>query len=98
MERGRWASKYEASARRLRELLSLSDWLVEAGCTHVAMEATGVYWKPVYNIWEGQMELLVVNAQHIKAVPGRKTDVQDAEWIAQLLQHGLLKASFIPPQ
>jgi transposase len=80
------------------ELLSLSDWLVEAGCTHVAMEATGVYWKPVYNILEGQMELLVVNAQHIKAVPGRKTDVKDAEWIAQLLQHGLLKASFIPPQ
>ena len=80
------------------ELLSLSDWLVEAGCTHVAMEATGVYWKPVYNILEGQMELLVVNAQHIKAVPGRKTDVKDAEWIAELLQHGLLKASFIPPQ
>ena len=80
------------------ELLSLSDWLVEAGCTHVAMEATGVYWKPVYNILEGQIELLVVNAQHIKAVPGRKTDVKDAEWIAELLQHGLLKASFIPPQ
>lgn len=80
------------------ELLTLSDWLVEAGCTHVAMEATGVYWKPVYNILEGQMELLVVNAQHIKAVPGRKTDVKDAEWIAELLQHGLLRASFIPPQ
>lgn len=80
------------------ELLSLSDWLVEAGCSHVAMEATGVYWKPVYNILEGQMELLVVNAGHIKAVPGRKTDVKDAEWIAELLQHGLLKASFIPPQ
>jgi transposase len=62
------------------------------------MEATGVYWKPVYNILEGQMELLVVNAQHIKAVPGRKTDVKDAEWIVELLQHGLLKASFIPPQ
>ena len=80
------------------ELMSLSDWLVEAGCTHVAMEATGVYWKPVYNILEGQIELLVVNAQHIKAVPGRKTDVKDAEWVAELLQHGLLKASFIPPQ
>jgi transposase len=62
------------------------------------MEATGVYWKPVYNILEGQMELLVVNAQHIKAVPGRKADVKDAEWIAELLQHGLLRASFIPPQ
>src|SRR6185437_5826488 len=66
------------------------------GCTHLAMEATGVYWKPVYNLLEGGFELLVVNAQHIKAVPGRKTDTKDAEWIADLLQHGLLKASFIP--
>jgi len=80
------------------ELLSLSDWLVAAGCTHVAMESTGVYWKPVYNILEGQMELLVVNAQQIKQVPGRKTDVKDAEWMAELLQHGLLKSSFIPPR
>lgn len=78
------------------ELLSLLDWLVAAGCTHVAMESTGSYWKPVYNILEGALELLVVNAQHIKAVPGRKTDVKDAEWIADLLRHGLLKASFIP--
>jgi len=80
------------------ELLRLSDWLVTSGCTHVAMESTGVFWKPVYNILEGQMELLVVNAQHIKALPGRKTDVKDAEWIAELLQHGLLKSSFIPPR
>src|SRR6266702_6269189 len=78
------------------DLLALADWLQEAGCTHVAMEGTGVYWKPVYNLLEGQFELLVVNAQHIKAVPGRKTDVKDAEWIATLLQHGLLRASFIP--
>ncbi len=78
------------------ELLKLSDWLREQGCTHVAFEATGVYWKPVFNLLEGCFELLVVNAQHIKAVPGRKTDVKDAEWIADLLQHGLLKASFIP--
>jgi transposase len=78
------------------ELLKLSDWLREQGCTHVAFEATGVYWKPVFNLLEGSFELLVVNAQHIKAVPGRKTDVKDAEWIADLLQHGLLKASFIP--
>ena len=63
---------------------------------HVAFEATGVYWKPVFNLLEGSFELLVVNAQHIKAVPGRKTDVRDAEWIADLLRHGLLKASFIP--
>lgn len=80
------------------DLLRLSDWLTRSGCTHVAMESTGVYWKPIYNLLEGQLELLVVNAHHIKAVPGRKTDVKDAEWIAELLQHGLLKASFIPPR
>lgn len=80
-----------------RDLLQLSDWLAQQGCTHVAMEATGVFWKPVYNLLEDSgMTLLVVNARHIKAVPGRKTDVRDAEWIADLLQHGLLKGSFIP--
>jgi transposase len=78
------------------ELLKLGDWLKEHGCTHIAFEATGVYWKPVFNLLESSFEVLVVNAQHIKAVPGRKTDVKDAEWIADLLQHGLLKASFIP--
>ncbi len=71
------------------DLLALADWLQEAGCTHVAMESTGVYWRPVYNLLEGQCALLVVNAQHIKAVPGRKTDVKDAAWIAELLRHGL---------
>ncbi len=65
------------------ELLKLGDWLKEQGCTHIAFEATGVYWKPVFNLLEGSFELLVVNAQHIKAVPGRKTDVKDAEWIAE---------------
>lgn len=81
-----------------QELLKLADWLTEIGCTHIAMESTGVYWKPVYNLLENQFEqVMVVNAQHLKTVPGRKTDVKDAEWIAQLLQHGLLKASFIPP-
>lgn len=79
-----------------RELLALRDWLVLAECSHVAMEATGVYWKPIYNLLDGAVELLVVNARHIKAVPGRKTDVRDAEWIADLLQHGLLTSSFIP--
>jgi transposase len=80
------------------DLLGLLDWLQENKCTHVAMESTGVYWKPVYNILEGHIEqVLVVNAQHLKAVPGRKTDVRDSEWIAELLQHGLLKGSFIPP-
>ena len=81
-----------------RELLALREWLQGEGCTHVAMESTGVYWKPVYAILEGAFELLVVNAQHIKNVPGRKTDVKDAEWIADLLLHGLLKASFVPPK
>ena len=78
------------------DLLALGDWLAAAGCTHVAMESTGVYWKPIWNLLEGQVELLLVNAQHIKAVPGRKTDVQDSEWIADLLRHGLLRASFVP--
>jgi transposase len=78
------------------DLLALSDWLRVAACTHVAMESTGVFWKPIYNLLEGQLELLVVNAQHIKAVPGRKTAVRDAEWIAALLRHGLLRPSFIP--
>jgi transposase len=77
-------------------LLELRDWLEAAGVTHVAMESTGVYWRPVYNLLEDGFTVLVVNAQHIKAVPGRKTDVRDAEWIAQLLQHGLLQGSFIP--
>ncbi len=79
-------------------LLCLIDWLQEAGCTHVALESTGVYWKPIFNLMEEIFEIVLVNAQHMKAVPGRKTDTKDAEWIADLLQHGLLKASFIPPQ
>src|SRR5512147_1946480 len=77
-------------------LLQLADWLRAGEVSHVAMEATGVYWKPVYNILEADFEVLVVNAQHIKYVPGRKTDVNDAQWLAELLQPGLLKASFIP--
>jgi transposase len=81
-----------------KDLLELGDWLKSYQITHAAMESTGSYWKPVYNLLEGQMELLVVNAQHVKAVPGRKTDVLDAEWIADLLRHGLLRGSFIPPK
>jgi transposase len=78
-------------------LLELADWLVEQGVTHAAMESTGVYWKPIYNLLEGlELTLLVVNARHIKAVPGRKTDVKDAQWIADLLRHGLLRGSYIP--
>jgi transposase len=78
------------------ELLELADWLAQEGVTHVAMESTGVYWKPVWNLLEDQFTVLLVNAQHIKQVPGRKTDVKDSEWIAQLLQHGLLRGSFVP--
>lgn len=80
------------------ELLELVDWLVQSNCTMAAIESTGSYWKPVYNLLEGILEVWVVNAQHIKTVPGRKTDVKDAEWIADLLQHGLLRQSFIPDE
>ncbi len=79
------------------DLLGLGDWLKEQGVTHVAMEATGVYWRPVWAVLEGQFQQMLVNPQHIKAVPGRKTDAKDCEWIADLLQHGLLKGSFVPP-
>ena len=81
-----------------RDLLALSDWLANHGVTHVAMESTGVYWKPVFNILAGRVKVILVNAEHIKQVPGRKTDVKDCQWLAQLLQHGLLKASFVPPE
>ena len=80
-----------------RELLELADWLAQGGCEMVAMESTASYWKPLYNILEScELSAMVVNARHMKAVPGRKTDVKDAEWIADLLQHGLLQASYIP--
>jgi transposase len=79
------------------DILKLADWLIAEAVTHVAMESTGVYWQPVYNLLEGVgLTLLVVNAQHIKSVPGRKTDVKDAEWIADLLRHGLVRGSRIP--
>jgi len=79
------------------EILKMADWLRESRCSHVAMESTGVYWKPIFNILESEFEVILVNARHIKNVPGRKTDVKDCQWIAQLLRHGLLKPSFIPP-
>jgi transposase len=79
-------------------LLALADWLASHEVTHVAMESTGVYWRPVFNILEGSFEVILVNAQHMKAVPGHKTDIKDSEWLADLLRHGLLKASFIPPK
>ena len=80
------------------ELLELADWLAEHDCTHVAMEATGVYWKPVWHVLEDEFELVLANAAHIRNVPGRKTDVNDAMWIADLLAHGLIRSSFVPPQ
>jgi transposase len=81
-----------------RELMAMAEWLRAEGVTHVAMESTGVYWKPIFNVLESEFEVLLVNARSIKHVPGRKTDVADCQWIAQLLQHGLLKGSFIPPR
>jgi transposase len=93
---GQRQKEFRTYGTTTEEILKLSDWLKEQRCTHVAMEGTGVYWKPVYTLLEGNFEVLVVNVQHIKAVPGRKTDTKNAEWIADILQHGLLKASFIP--
>jgi transposase len=79
-----------------QDLERLRDWLVAVGCTDIAIESTGVYWQPVFNVLEGHVRVWLVNAQHVKQVPGRKTDTKDAAWLAQLLQHGLLRASFIP--
>jgi transposase len=95
---GGWHKETRTFGTMTADLLALSDWLTSHGVTHVAMESTGEYWKPVFNILEVNFEVLLVNAQHIKAVPGRKTDVNDAEWLAELLKHGLLKASFVPPE
>ena len=81
-----------------RDLEALRDWLWAAGVTHVGMESTGVYWRPVYAVLEGHFELIVGNARHIRNVPGRKTDVKDSEWIADLVRHGLIAKSFVPPQ
>src|SRR5690348_4157297 len=79
------------------DLKALLAWVRKLGVTHVGMESIGVYWKPVHTILEGFFTLIVANAHHIKAVPGRKTDVKDAEWIADLVRHGLVRASFVPP-
>jgi transposase len=96
-EAGRREQKYVCEfGTTTSEILRCADWLGELGVTHVAMESTGVYWRPIWNLLEGQFDLLLANAAHIKHVPGRKTDVKDSEWLAQLLQHGLLKPSFVP--
>jgi transposase len=80
------------------DLIKLKEWLLSEGITHVAMESTGPYWKPVYNILEDSFEVMLVNARHIKNVPGRKTDVKDSEWLCKLLRNGLIRGSFIPPK
>jgi len=97
-ERGQRRIEVRTFGTTTPELLVFGDWLTERRCTHVAMESTGVYWKPVFNLLESVCEVLLVNARHIKMVPGRKTDVKDCEWIAELLELGLLKSSFIPPE
>jgi transposase len=94
---GQRRKEYQTFSTMTPDLWRLRDWLLERACQQVAMESTGVFWRPIFNILEGHVDVMVVNAQHIKAVPGRKTDVKDAEWIADLLQHGLLRPSFIPP-
>jgi transposase len=94
---GELVSETRTFTTMTHDLLALSDWLTSKGITHVAMEATAEFWKPVYNLLEANFVVLVVNAQHIKTVPGRKTDAKDAAWIADLLRHGLLRGSFIPP-
>ena len=96
-ERGRVRHEVRRWGTTTAELLALGDWLRQAGCTHVAMEATGVYWKPVWHILEGELDLLLANPAHIRNVPGRKSDVNDATWIADLLAHGLIRASLVPP-
>ena len=96
LEGGKVDKEVKTFGTTTASLLALLDWLREWQVSHVAMESTGVYWKPIWNILEGHMELLLVNARHLKTVPGRKTDVKDCEWIAQLMQYGLLKASFVP--
>ena len=93
---GQVESEVEQFGTTTLQLGKLAAWLCEWGCTHVAMEATGVLWVPVWNVLEGQFQLLLANARHLKKVPGRKRDVSDAEWIGQLMQCGLLKASFVP--
>jgi transposase len=95
-DNGVWTSRVRSFSTMTASLLQLADWLAELEVTHVAMEATGVYWKPIWNLLEDRFELILANARHIKNVPGRKTDVADCQWIAQLLQHGLLRSSFVP--
>jgi transposase len=97
-QRGERRGEIRTFSTTMAGLLALADWLTAQEVTHVAIESTGVYWRPVYAVLEGLMTLLLVNARHVKMVPGRKTDVKDCEWLAQLLECGLLRASFVPPR
>jgi transposase len=97
-ERGKPFKTTQTFGTMTCDLLALSDWLMKYDVTHTAMESTGEYWKPIYNILEDNFEVWLVNAQHIKAVPGRKTDIKDSEWIAELMRHGLIRANFVPPK
>jgi transposase len=98
VEDGRVRREVRQFGTMTNELLKLADWLHSLGCTHVAMEATGVYWKPVWHLLEGQVELMLANPAHVRNVPGRKSDVNDATWLADLLAHGLISASMVPPR
>ncbi len=95
---GEWLRETRTYGTTTEDLLHLSDWLAAAECTHVGLESTGEFWKPVFNILEGNFTVWLLNAQRVRAIPGRKTDVRDAEWIAELLRHGLVQPSFIPPR
>ena len=95
---GRLSKEVRTFATTTVGLLALRAWLSSQGVTHVGMESTGVYWRPVFNLLESTVEVILVNAQHIKALPGRKTDIRDSEWLADLLRHGLVRPSFIPPK
>jgi transposase len=99
MVEGRVSCAVKTFKTTTQELMKLSDWLSAEGATHIAMEATGVYWKPIWHILsDGAFQLVLANAAHVKNVPGRKTDVNDATWLADLMAHGLIKASFVPDQ
>jgi transposase len=96
---GKVTSPVKTFKTTTQELMALSDWLSAEGVTHVGMEATGVYWKPVWHILsDGEFELVLANAAHVKNVPGRKTDVNDATWLADLMAHGLIRPSFVPDE
>jgi len=97
-EQGNEQSEVKEFGTFTNELLEMRKWLTDNNCPILAMESTGVYWRPVHNVLEGFMEVTLVNARHIKNVPGRKTDISDSKWLASLLRHGLLKNSYIPPK